>query len=224
MHFIKRKSTLLVSFILAIVLCFSFSIGAEEISTPEEVISPSTEEAPAENPIVNDTLFARIFEWVEANNVSVLSAAELGAMALFAYWSKNKNKIMVSGLVKAVNGQSDVVASSASMEKASNKILDMQENFARRLEAIEASEKDREKVSQANLYVMTKLVQLQNMLTLNNSNIPQAIKNYSTAVCADCLSALNNEEAVKNAYAEMREIIGIKDEDEDSKNEKKKNT
>ena len=53
------------------------------------------------------------------------------------------------------------------------------------------------------------LIETNHIAYINNSNIPQSMKNLMTSKYARCLSVINDDAELKATYDEMRGILGI---------------
>lgn len=230
------KWLLLLIMIVSLLFATAITVGAEEVAEPGNEVAPETtvpdltdaetpvEETLTEETLVtetdgegNQTLIGRVYEFVTVNSEKLLGIVNLGTLAVIAYLSKNKNKILVTGLAKTVAGQKNVITAADSSEKAVAQMTAEQTAIGERLAAIEAGEIERDRMLKALLYETMTLVQMQHTLALNNGNIPQAIKNYATTLCANCLGAIENDEELKKAYEEMRNILGIKTKEGDTR-------
>jgi hypothetical protein len=108
-----------------------------------------------------------------------------------------------------LSGQTSATDAAKNAEIATAAMVEKQDRIEERLTETEAASKERDKIAKALLYEVMTFIQMQHTLTLNNASIPQAIKNYTTSLCSNCLSAIENEEELKKAYEEMRSILGI---------------
>lgn len=219
---IKRWTALLLA--LVMVLAFGVTVGAEELSTegetvseevilPEEDVSAEDETANGEGAAVieNKTVLGRVWEYLENNYSQILLVTSNIGLAVFAWYDKNKHKILVAGLHKTVSGQASVTEATGRSTEATEKMLTAQDAFSERLAVLEKSEEERDRVSSAVLYDMTMLLQMIHSLTMNNANIPQPIKDYTTAIYAKCISKTEGSADLSEVYKKMRGILGIEE-------------
>ena len=220
----KVKKWAVLFLALMMTLAFGITAGAEELSTEvetvsEEVILPEEEasvEAETENSaeaavIENKTVLGRVWEYLENNYSKILLATSNIGLAFFAWYDKNKHKILVAGLHKTVNGQASVMEAAGKSTEATKTMLTAQDAFSERLAVLEKSEEERDRVSSAVLYDMTMLLQMIYSLTMNNANIPQPIKDYTTAIYAKCISNTERSTDLSEVYKKMRGILGIEE-------------
>ncbi len=213
---IKRWVVLL----LALIMVFAFVIfaGAEALpeeneTPPESVVLPEDETEGEEETVKteNDTVLGRVWEYLESHYQVVLIALSDVGILFVAWYNKNKHKILVAGLHKTVSGQAMVTEAAGKSTEATEKMLTSQEAFSERLAVLERSEEERDRVSSAVLYDMTMLLQMIYSLTMNNANIPQPIKDYTTAIYAKCISKTEGGTDLTDVYKKMRVILGIEE-------------
>ena len=213
---VKKWAVLL----LALVMAFAFGIfaGAEALpeenetipegdALPEDVTNGVEETAKAEN----DTVLGRLWEYLESHYPVILIALSDIGILFVAWCDKNKHKILVSGLHKTVSGQAKVTEAAGRSTEATEKMLSAQNTFSDRLAVLEKSEEERDRVSSAVLYDMTMLLQMIYSLTMNNANIPQPIKDYTTAIYAKCISKTEGSTDLAEVYKKMRGILGLEE-------------
>jgi hypothetical protein len=215
-----KKIVLLLMMVLSIVAATAFAVGAEEAVADGEAVSetepPSDVEAAAED---TETVFTRIYEFFMENIETILGMlSTLTGGVLFVVLRKYE-KTLISGIFKMLSGQTSATDAAKNAEIATAAMAEKQDSIEARLSETEAASKERDKIVKALLYEVMTFIQMQHTLTLNNASIPQAIKNYTTSLCSNCLSAIENEEELKKAYEEMRGILGI-EKKEGAKDEK----
>ena len=198
------KISLLLVMVITMMLITTFSASAVESVDDAEV---TDEAVPTEERV---TVFSRIYEFFTDNAEKIIGCLNLAVLTAAAVFIKKKGNVIISGIVKMISGQSGVVSASENSEKAMTALAEEQTHTGERLAALEKAEEERDKMTKALLYEVMTLIQMKHTLALNNANIPQPIKNYTTALCANCFSALENDEELRRAYDEIREILGIK--------------
>jgi hypothetical protein len=199
----KFKICLVIIAVISVMLMSAFTVGAEE-SIPE-----STDESTVEN----TTVFGRIYEFFENNSTTLFSAGSLILAGVVTFLLKKTGGVIISGIMKTLSEQKNVVTASENNEKATAQMLEKQENVGTRLEELEKSEAERDKMIKALLYEVMTMIQMNHTLALNNANMPQSIKNFTTSLCAKCYSALENDVELRKAYDEMRAVLGISKKD-----------
>ena len=215
---------LIVTMLVTIFYAFAITASAEEDpivteteqipeETPAETPTDTPTEEPTEEPVesveVNETLLGRVFEWFKAEATNILGGTNLGLLLAYVYASsKNKNGMM-NGLGKVFEGQKTATIAAEAAKEATSVISSDQKAMWERIEYFAKEELERDKVVKALLYEVATLIRLQHTITLNNANIPQPIKDYATALCSNCLAAVNDDESLKKAYDQMRDILGI---------------
>ena len=227
MGIFKKRASVWLVLILTLAILFSFAAGAEESVAPQESVSteetlPPTEDAERESesdPAPVQTVLTRLWEYVNNNQEKILQWLEMVALAAFAWYSKNKNKIMISGLQKTVNGQASVVDASDKSSASTQKMITAQEAFAERLRHIEESAEERDRINKATLYDVSVLLQMVYTLSLNNANIPQPIKDCISAFYAKGVSATENDDRLHEAIKQMRDTLGLLSKKEGVENE-----
>lgn len=225
-----RKLRSVVSFIIVMALAISsiivlaVSASAEgiedEVVTDEVVVPEDTTDEVANDTTddtveditdgeVNNTIFARIFEYVQEKGVTILSSTNLLAIGYYIYLYIKDKRGLANGLGKILTGQTD--AKTAAIEAKDATTFTKEELAAQREKITEIAnmEIERDTIVKALLYEVMTLIQLTHTVTLNNANIPQAIKDYTTSICSSCLSAINDDDKLKAAYDEMRSILGL---------------
>ena len=202
----KRFKKIMMLLLMAVFFTASaVSVGAEgeEESTPVVEDTVTTEES-------EENVFSRLYEFATGNYEQIIASLSLGLGGVLLVYMKKRVGVLVSGIVKMISGQTDATASAQNAEKSAEAMREVQERLENKIAEIESASVERDNISKALLYEVMTLVQMQHTLALNNANIPQAIKNYTTTLCANCLSAIENSEELKKAYDEMRGILGIK--------------
>lgn len=217
-----RKLRSVVSFIIVMALAISsitvlaVSASAEgiedEVVTDEVIVPEDTTDDTVDDITdgeVNNTIFARIFEYVQEKGVTILSSTNLLAIGYYIYLYIKDKRGLANGLGKILTGQTD--AKTAAIEAKDATTFTKEELVAQREKITEIAnmEIERDTIVKALLYEVMTLVQLTHTVTLNNANIPQAIKDYTTSICSSCLSAINDDDKLKAAYDEMRSILGL---------------
>lgn len=192
-----KKVVAVIAIITILMLTFTLGAFAEE-PTSEEI--EVTEEA---------TVFGRLWEYVSTNAVTILGGLDVGMLAAYLFMYRGTNKSFASAIGKTLTGQKNAENAAEGAKTAADEVKVGLTSLEARINEIEREEIDRDSIIKALLYEVMTLVQMQHTLTLNNANIPQAIKEYATTLCASCLKAVNNDEKLKAAYDEMRGILGL---------------
>jgi hypothetical protein len=215
-----KKIVLLLVLMLSIITATAFTVCAEEAvaegETVTETAPPSDVETEAEDA---ETVFTRVYEFCMENIERILGVLSLGTGGVLFVFLRKYGKTLISGIFKMLSGQTSATDAAKNAEIATAAMVEKQDRIEERLTETEAASKERDKIMKALLYEVMTFVQMQHTLTLNNASIPQAIKNYTTSLCSNCLSAIENEEELKKAYEEMRSILGI-EKKEGAKDEK----
>jgi hypothetical protein len=215
-----KKIVLLLVLMLSIITATAFTVCAEEAVEDGEAVTetapPSDVETEAED---SETVFTRVYEFCMENIERILGILSLGTGGVLFVFLRKYGKTLISGIFKMLSGQTSATDAAKNAEIATAAMVEKQDRIEERLSETEAASKERDKIMKALLYEVMTFVQMQHTLTLNNASIPQAIKNYTTSLCSNCLAAIENEEELKKAYEEMRSILGI-EKKEGAKDEK----
>lgn len=189
------------------------SVGTEdsgEVNTP-----PATENEPVEEPdgtegeAIEADIFTRVFEFVETNIDEILTAISAAVMGAYALYQKAKNGTLISGIGRVLKSQGGVENASKIVSEAVAKLDARQEQLNRYYEEYGKNESERNKVTAALLVEVMALIETNHIAYINNSNIPQSMKNLMTSKYARCLSVINDDAELKATYDEMRGILGI---------------
>ena len=198
---IFKKTLAALAIITTLLLTFSLATFAEEPSAAEAEVEV-VEEA---------TVFGRLWEYVRTNAVTILGGLDIGMLAAYIFMYRGTNKSFASAIGKTLTGQKNAENAAEGAKTAADEVKVGLTSLEARINEIEREEIDRDSIIKALLYEVMTLVQMQHTLTLNNANIPQAIKDYATTLCANCLASVTNDEKLKAAYDEMRGILGLKE-------------
>lgn len=213
--FVKRLGALVIALLLCITLCvpsFAEEMPADDVVT-EEVAS--TENAAEESE--TSTFFDRVKEFVEGYVAEILTAGSTVALAIYAVYQKNSNGTMFSGLKRLLTSQGDVTNVSNRVAEALDKVEEKQEQLNKYYEEYSRNEQERNKITAALLVEVMALLETNHIMYINNSNIPQSMKNLMTAKYARCLSYINDDAELKAAYDEMRGVLGLSGASENEK-------
>ena len=215
-----KKIVLLLVLMLSIITATAFTVCAEEAVEDGEAVTeaapPSDVETEEEDA---ETVFTRVYEFCMENIERILGVLSVGTGGVLFVFLRKYGKTLISGIFKMLSGQTSATDAAKNAEIATSAMVEKQDRIEERLTETEAASKERDKIVKALLYEVMTFIQMQHTLTLNNASIPQAIKNYTTSLCSNCLSAIENEEELKKAYEEMRSILGI-EKKEGAKDEK----
>ena len=196
---IFKKTLAALAIITTLLLTFSLATFAEE---------PEASEAEVE--VVEEaTVFGRLWEYVRTNAVTILGGLDIGMLAAYIFMYRGTNKSFANAIGKTLTGQKSAESAAEGAKVAADEVKGKIADVESRINEIEKSEIERDSIAKALLYEIMTLVQMQHTLTLNNANIPQAIKDYATTLCANCLASVTNDEKLKAAYDEMRGILGL---------------
>lgn len=198
---IFKKTLAALAIITTLLLTFSLTTFAEEPSAAEAEVEV-VEEA---------TVFGRLWEYVRTNAVTILGGLDIGMLAAYLFMYRSTNKSFANAIGKTLTGQKSAESAAEGAKVAADEVKSKIADVESRINEIEKSEIERDSIAKALLYEIMTLVQMQHTLTLNNANIPQAIKDYATTLCANCLASVTNDEKLKAAYDEMRGILGLKE-------------
>lgn len=176
-------------------------------------IPPETESEPQSESNGFAALLARAVEFVEtyvdeiAGIVSAVATAV--AMAIFSAYQKHKDGAIFSGIKRLISSHGSVETESQGMRGDLALVkADMAEQKKYYLE-YSKNEAERNKVTAALLVEVMTLVEIMHIAYINNSNIPQSMKNLMTTKYAKMLSVIDNDAELKAAYNEMKGILGI---------------
>ena len=185
--------------------------GGGEVNTPPpSVDEPSGEE----NGVTEDTgeavnIFTRLFEYAELYFDEILTAVSVVVMGAYSLYQRRKNGTLISGIGRVLKSQGGVESASQLVSEAMKRLEEKQEQMNRYYEEYSKNEGERNKVTAALLVEVMALIEVQHIAYINNSNIPQSMKNLMTSKYARCLSAINDDAELKATYDEMRGILGI---------------
>lgn len=196
-RFLVFVAALIVAFTMVFgVTCFASEVEAEEVTETAEEASLAM-------------LLDRVWEFVNENAGDLLSATSLGSVALYIILQKRSNGNFLSGISKVLTSQRTVVAASDDNKAEVKTLSEKQEKMIEYFEKYASSEEERGKIISALLVEVMGLIEIQHVLCLNNSNLPQAMKNLVTSTYARCLSVINDDAAIKDAVDQMRAVLGI---------------
>lgn len=214
--FIKRLGALVIVLLLTLAFCvpvFAEEMPADDVVT-EEVAPPTDVTAEPET----SNFFDRVKEFVEAYLAEIFTAASTIALAIYTIYQRNSNGTMFSGIKRLLTSQGGVENVSQRVADALDKVEEKQETLNKYYEEYARNEQQRNKVTAALLVEVMALLETNHIMYINNSNIPQSMKNLMTSKYARCLSYINDDAELKAAYDEMKGILGIS---EAGANEKK---
>lgn len=196
-RFLVFVAALLVAFTMIFgVTCFAAETEAEEVTETTEKASLGM-------------LLDRVWEFVNENAGDLLSATSLGSVALYIILQKKNNGNFLSGISKVLTAQKNVVSASDDNKAEVKTLSEKQEKMLEYYEKYASSEEERGKIISALLVEVMGLIEIQHVLCLNNSNLPQAMKNLVTSTYARCLSVINDDASIKEAVDQMRSVLGI---------------
>lgn len=199
----NKKHSLLCFTALVLMLVLTFSFGAL-----------ASEDVPAEvSEAAEDASFAmllnRVWEYVNENAGDLLSATSLGSIIVYMILQKNSKGTFLSGISKLITSQKGVISASEDNKTAVDALSADQKKLMEYFEKYASGEEERTKMTASLLVEVMGLIEIQHVLCLNNSNVPQAVKNLVTSAYARCLSVINDDAAIKDAYKQMRAILGL---------------
>lgn len=197
----KRSLLCFTALVLMLVLTFSFGAFASE-DMPAEV-SESAEDASFA------MLLNRVWEYVNENAGDLLSATSLGSIIVYMILQKNSKGTFLSGISKLITSQKGVISASEDNKTAVDALSADQKKLMEHFEKYASGEDERTKMTASLIVEVMGLIEIQHVLCLNNSNVPQAVKNLVTSVYARCLSVINDDAEIKDAYQQMRAILGL---------------
>ena len=205
--FIKRLGALVIVLLLTLAFCvpiFAEEMPADDVVT-EEVVTPTDVTAEPET----SNFFDRVKEFVETYIAEIVTAGSTIAVAVYTIYQKNSNGTMFTGIKRLLTSQGDVENVSNRVADALDKVEEKQEQLNKYYEEYARNEQERNKVTAALLVEVMALLETNHIMYINNSNIPQSMKNLMTSKYARCLSYINDDAELKEAYDEMRGILGI---------------
>jgi hypothetical protein len=165
----------------------------------------------------SETVLSRVWEYVTENASDLLSATSLGSVALYILLQKKSNGSFLNGISRLLTAQKGVVSASDQNRAAVESLSADQKKMLEYYERDKKADEERNKIVATLLVEVMGLVEIQHVLCLNNSNVPQSIKNLVTSTYARCLTIINDDEAIKKAYAEMRSVLGLEEVNADEK-------
>ena len=175
------------------------------VNTPPTVENESTKEPGG----AEANIFTRVFEFVETNIDEILTALSVVVMGAYSLYQRGKNGTLISGIGRVLKSQGGVENASKIVSEAVAKLDARQEQLNRYYEEYGKNESERNKVTAALLVEVMALIETNHIAYINNSNIPQSMKNLMTSKYARCLSVINDDAELKATYDEMRGILGI---------------
>lgn len=179
----------------------------DDVTGGGEAITPPETEEPTEDE--NDTLLARVWEFVQGYDGEIIGALSFVAAFVGAYLTKNGKGLLVSGMKSVVKGQNVVTESNAEVAASQKDIAEKQERLDNNVATMAQELAENRKLIAALLVEVMGLIEIQHIQTLNNANVPQAFKDLVTSKYARCLSTVNDDEELKATYDEMREKLGL---------------
>lgn len=200
-----NKKRFLIFFALLLTLATVFTVACFG-ATEENVESAGSE-----------TVLSRVWEYVTENASDLLSATSLGSVALYILLQKKSNGSFLNGISRLLTAQKGVVSASDQNRAAVESLSADQKKMLEYYERDKKADEERNKIVATLLVEVMGLVEIQHVLCLNNSNVPQSIKNLVTSTYARCLTIINDDEAIKKAYAEMRSVLGLEEVNADEK-------
>ena len=183
--------------------------GGAENTPPTVENEPTEEPGGTEGEAVEADIFTRVFEFVETNIDEILTALSVVVMGAYSLYQRGKNGTLISGIGRVLKSQGGVESASQLVSERMKKLEEKQEQLNRYYEAYSKGESERNKVTAALLVEVMALIETQHIAYINNSNIPQSMKNLMTSKYARCLSVINDDAELKATYDEMRGILGI---------------
>lgn len=200
-----NKKRFLIFFALLLTLATVFTVACFG-ATEENVESAGSE-----------TVLSRVWEYVTENASDLLSATSLGSVALYILLQKKSNGSFLNGISRLLTAQKGVVSASDQNRAAVESLSADQKKMLEYYERDKKADEEKNKIVATLLVEVMGLVEIQHVLCLNNSNVPQSIKNLVTSTYARCLTIINDDEAIKKAYAEMRSALGLEEVNADEK-------
>lgn len=165
----------------------------------------------------SETVLSRVWEYVTENASDLLSATSFGAAALCVLLQKKFKGSFLNGISRLLTAQKGVASASDQNRAAVESLSADQKKMLEYYERDKKADEERNKIVATLLVEVMGLVEIQHVLCLNNSNVPQSIKNLVTSTYARCLTIINDDEAIKKAYAEMRSVLGLEEVNADEK-------
>lgn len=213
--FIKKLGAVVIVLLLTIALCipcFAEEVPTEDIVTEE--IAP-----PAETPTEEGSsgFLDRVLEFVETYIAEIASFGSALAMLGYAIYQKASNGTMFTGIKHLLSSQNGVESVSQKVADALVEVKECQNTLNNYYEQYAKNEDERNKVTAALLVEVMALLETNHIMYINNTNIPQSMKNLMTSKYARCLSYINDDAELKAAYDEMRGILGITEAQGDEK-------
>lgn len=200
-----NKKRFLIFFALLLTLATVFTVACFG-ATEENVESAESE-----------TVLSRVWEYVTENASDLLSATSLGSVALYILLQKKSNGSFLNGISRLLTAQKGVVSASDQNRAAVESLSADQKKMLEYYERDKKADEEKNKIIATLLVEVMGLVEIQHVLCLNNSNVPQSIKNLVTSTYARCLTIINDDESIKKAYAEMRSVLGLEEVNADEK-------
>lgn len=184
--------------------------GSGEVNTP-----PATENEPVGEPDgmegegIEADIFTRVFEFVEANITEMLVTIALGVLGIGAPYLKSKFGTLISGIGRVLKSQGGVAESNAEVAASQKDIAEKQEKLGGDVENLAKELAEAKKVIAALNAGVTTVIEVLHIITINNRNVPQPMKNLTTSKYARYLSTINDDPDLKATYDKMRGILGV---------------
>lgn len=233
----KKRSFATLACALALTLFCIFPVSAtsiENINTEKSIenVAPVTEAVkPEVNPSVEDndgkftftekynTLFTRIWEYVNANSTKIIGIAGDAAIFILAVFFNTKNnrkaKTLAGDLMQTksdtyqiLNGQGSVVEAVNGMIDAYNNLSEEYQKLKKSYDEYGATEGDRNRVVGALVAQNTAILEILTTVYVNSKNLPQGVKDLVNLKYANCLKSLEDDEQLKAIVEAVRNKIG----------------
>jgi hypothetical protein len=232
--------------VLALMLAFLPQIAlASEVDTPTDAIVgdlvtedseqdglggvafEETTETDEADDTEYETLFTRIFEFVEAQKELIVSFVGFVAMIILtikeARARKNTGDATTNSLASIFNGTKAVFDSQSGVVDATNNMLQGCENLrdsnAALLQTVadmQKNEAERDKVIGALAVEVMTVLEILASFTANNKNLPQGVKDANMLRYSKCLASLESDETLRSCIAAIRGAIGATEENKEA--------
>jgi hypothetical protein len=191
-------------------------VPAPEVNEEELPENEATDnEAPEE---VTTNLFNRIFEFIDANFLSVITTGGFGA-TLFAIvyvivtGRKNGQSVLhalssvFKGTQAVTDSQGSVVAATNNMLAGYDKVCESNEELRSELEGLKKSLEERDGVISALSAEVLTVLEILATMCANNKNVPQGFKDVVSLKYARCVSLIEDNEKVGSFFAAIKKAI-----------------
>lgn len=195
----------------ALVLSFglvAFGVGtstttayAAEIAA-ESSETEKTEEIPeAESEVENNTIFSRVYEWVERYKTEIITAVGDVILVIMLILEKVKSKkattAIGSQLLSIGKGVTNTETSQNNVVGVTNELIAGYNKFEQTINTFDAKEDERYKTALAAYAYSKAILEILTTVYANSKNIPQGVKDLVNLKYADVLKIVGDDDKLK---------------------------